>query len=99
MSILNNIVNEFDIALKTLSDKKAGTDREYPPAPLKKNQDELSRKEKRLSIVTAAIFSTVFLMFSAAIGILVLYLIKSALGIDLIPGFSFGVWSWFKSLW
>ena len=50
MSILNNIVNEFDIALKTLSDKKAGTDREYPPAPLKKNQDELSQKEKDLSI-------------------------------------------------
>ena len=64
-----------------------------------RNHRELSRKEKRLSIVTAAIFSTVFLMFSAAIGILVLYLIKSALGIDLIPGFSFGVWSWFKSLW
>jgi hypothetical protein len=33
---------------------------------------------------------------SAAVGILVLYLIKSALGIDLIPGFSFGVWGWFQ---
>ena len=27
MSILNNIVNELDIALRTLSDKKTGTDR------------------------------------------------------------------------
>ena len=44
MSILNNIINEFDIALKTLSDKKAGTDREYPPAPIDKNTDKLSKK-------------------------------------------------------
>ena len=34
MSILNGIVNEFDIALKTLSDKKTGTEREYPPRPV-----------------------------------------------------------------
>ena len=27
MSFLNNIVNEFDIALKTLSNKKSGTGR------------------------------------------------------------------------
>ena len=50
MSILNNIINEFDIALKTLSDKKAGTDREYPPTPIDKNTDKLSKKEKDLSI-------------------------------------------------
>ena len=42
MSILNNIINEFDIALKTLSDKKAGTDREYPPTPVDKNTSKLS---------------------------------------------------------
>ena len=50
MSILNNIINEFDIALKTLSDKKAGTDREYPPTPVDKNTNKLSKKEKDLSI-------------------------------------------------
>ena len=33
MSILNNIVNELDIALRTLSNKKSGTDRQYPPDP------------------------------------------------------------------
>jgi len=38
----------------------------------------------------------VFLLVSAAVGILVLYLVKSALGIDLIPGYSCGVWDWFK---
>tara|TARA_B100000579_G_scaffold275548_1_gene227749 strand:+ start:606 stop:1241 length:636 start_codon:yes stop_codon:yes gene_type:complete len=50
MSILNNIVTELDIALKTLSDKKNGTDRQYPPEPIEKNTEELSQKEKELSI-------------------------------------------------
>ena len=30
------------------------------------------------------------------LGVLILYLVKSALGIDLIPGFLFGVWGWFQ---
>jgi len=47
MSILNNIVNEFDIALKTLSNKKSGTDRPFPSG---KNTEELTGKEKKLSI-------------------------------------------------
>ena len=50
MSILNNIVNELDIALRTLSNKKSGTDRRYPPDPKEKNSEELSKKEKDLSI-------------------------------------------------
>ena len=51
MSILNKIVNEFDIALKTLSDKKSGTERQYPPEPIEKNKEELSKKEKDLSLI------------------------------------------------
>ena len=50
MSILNNIVNELDIALRTLADKKTGTDRKYPPEPIEKNSEELSKKQKDLSI-------------------------------------------------
>ena len=50
MSFLNNIVNELDIALKTLSDKKVGTDRVYPPDPLEKNLEKMSQEEKSLSI-------------------------------------------------
>ena len=50
MSFLNNIVNELDIALKTLSDKKVGTDRVYPPDPLEKNLEKMSKEEKSLSI-------------------------------------------------
>lgn len=46
MSLLDNFVNECDIALKTLSFKKSGTGRSYP-----RNQthSKLSKKEKNLS--------------------------------------------------
>ena len=50
MSFINSIVNELDIALKTLSNKKPGTGRSYPPGPIEKNTEELTKKEKRLSI-------------------------------------------------
>ena len=50
MNLLDSIVNEFDIALKTLSNKKSGTDRPYPPEPIEKNSEELTKKEKNLSI-------------------------------------------------
>jgi ubiquinone biosynthesis monooxygenase Coq7 len=50
MSFLNNIVNEFDIALKTLSNKKPGTDRPYPAEPVEKNTQNLTKEEKKLSI-------------------------------------------------
>lgn len=61
-----------------------------------KNYRELSRKEKNLSIFITTVISTLFLIFSATLGLLVLYLIKSALGIDLFPNFSLGIWDWFK---
>jgi len=63
-----------------------------------RNLRELSRAEKRLSLLVQACFLTIFLSFCAALGVLVLYLVKSALGIDIFPNFSFGVWDWFKSL-
>lgn len=66
---------------------------------LGRNYRELSRKEKQFSLINVAIFSTLFLIFSASVGLLVLYLIKSALGIDLFSGFSLGIWHWFKGLW
>ena len=50
MSFFNNIVNELDIALRTLSDKKTGTERSYPPEPAEKNTEALTQKEKDLSI-------------------------------------------------
>ena len=61
-----------------------------------RNYRELSRQEKRTSLLITAILSSVFIFFSVSLGLLVLYLIKSALGIDLFPGFSLGIWGWFK---
>jgi hypothetical protein len=64
-----------------------------------RNVRELSRREKKWSLISTAIVSTIFLIFCSVLGLLVLYLIKSALGIDLFPGFSLGIWGWFKGLW
>ena len=50
MKFLDNIINECDIALKTLSNKKSGTGRTYPPEPSEKNTEELTPEEKKLSI-------------------------------------------------
>ncbi|MDC0029662.1 2-polyprenyl-3-methyl-6-methoxy-1,4-benzoquinone monooxygenase [Pseudomonadota bacterium] len=46
MSLLDNFVNECDIALKTLSFKKSGTGRSYPS---NQASSKLSQKEKNLS--------------------------------------------------
>ena len=46
MSFVNKFVNELDIALKTLSNKKPGTPREYPVTEFNPN---LTYEEKKLS--------------------------------------------------
>jgi len=46
MSLIDNFINECDIALKTLSYKKSGTGRSYPG---EKGTESLSKKEKNLS--------------------------------------------------
>ncbi|WP_083190358.1 MULTISPECIES: hypothetical protein [unclassified Aliivibrio] len=47
-------------------------------------------------IMTLLIALGVLSLFSLAV--VTLYLIKSALGIDIFPNFSFGIWDWFKEL-
>ena len=64
-----------------------------------RNYRNITRQEQLFSAFAVAIFFTLLITFSVLLGILVLYLIKSALGINLIEGFSFGVWDWFKGLW
>jgi hypothetical protein len=64
-----------------------------------RNFRELSRREQVVSAFTLALFLTLFITFSVLMGILVLYLIKSALGINIFKNFSFGIWTWFKGLW
>ena len=61
-----------------------------------RNRRVLTDREQRIQRLVMATTLAVFITFSALVGILVLYLVKSALGIDLIPGFSFGAWGWFK---
>lgn len=63
-----------------------------------RNRRSLSEKEVKMArLVTASIVAT-FITFAVLIGLIVIYLIKSALGINLIDGWSLGLWSWFKSV-
>ena len=66
---------------------------------LGKNYRELSRKEKQLSLLTSTLVFSLFLILCSLGGLLLIYLIKSALGINLFYGFSLGIWDWFKGLW
>jgi len=61
-----------------------------------RNNRSLSNREKRLSLLLKAALMSAFIMFSTLLGLLVIYLIKSAAGIDIFPGFSLGIWGWFK---
>ena len=46
--MINNFINELDIALKTLSYKKTGTQRDYP-ADQEQNEEALTESERALS--------------------------------------------------
>jgi len=50
MNLIDNFINECDIALKTLSNKKSGTGRTYPPEPVEKNTEKMTAEEKKISI-------------------------------------------------
>ncbi|MBT1062770.1 3-phosphoshikimate 1-carboxyvinyltransferase [Bowmanella sp. Y26] len=63
-----------------------------------KNRRELSEREKALSALASAALLSAFIVFCVLLGLLVLYLIKSALGINLFDDFSLGIWSEFKKL-
>lgn len=63
-----------------------------------KNIRELSRKEHEISLLLMTFITAMFLLFSTLMGLLVLYLLKSAAGIDIFPGLSLGIWDWFKDL-
>lgn len=63
-----------------------------------RNRRELTRAEKRFSLLAKTALVSGFLCISMVLGLLVLYLVKSALGIDLFPNYSLGIWSWFKSV-
>ena len=56
----------------------------------------LSRRQEELARMAQAVTLGSFLLICTLVGLCVLYLVKSALGIDLIPGYSLGLWDWFK---
>ena len=62
-----------------------------------RNRRELSRFEKQLGQLSVAFIITLFLLGSALLGLLLLCLLKSAMGVDLFPNFSLGIWTWFKA--
>lgn len=61
-----------------------------------RNKRQLSPRERRISLMVKAAFLLIFFTVSTLFGLLVIYLLKSAAGINILPGFSLGVWSWFK---
>lgn len=63
-----------------------------------RNYRQLSRLEQELSLLGKATVLAVILLACGLVGLLLLYLLKSALGIDIFPDYSFGVWTWFKGL-
>lgn len=60
------------------------------------NKRNLSRGQRNLSLAAKASAITMFLLFSVLLGMVALYLLKSALGINLLPNHSLGLWDWFK---
>ncbi|MBU1438879.1 MAG: 3-phosphoshikimate 1-carboxyvinyltransferase [Gammaproteobacteria bacterium] len=63
-----------------------------------RNSRDGQRSQQQLSRLMLALVISVLLVISTMFGLLVLYLVKSALGIDIFEGFSLGIWSWFKAL-
>lgn len=61
-----------------------------------RNRRTLTRREREIQRLALAGMLATFISVSTLFGMLVLYLIKSAMGIDLIPGFSWGVWDSFQ---
>ena len=63
-----------------------------------RNRRELSEQEQKLAALSQLITISIFCLFVITVLLLVVYLIKSALGIDIFSNYSFGVWSWFRGL-
>lgn len=61
-----------------------------------RNRRTMTAKEKMIDNFLTAAIVTGTITISVLAGLLTLYLIKSALGIDIFPNYSFGIWTWFK---
>ena len=63
---------------------------------LGRNRRALSRQERDIGLLSLLLLLLVFCLISLSLGLLALYLLKSALGIDLFADFSTGIWHWFQ---
>jgi hypothetical protein len=63
-----------------------------------RNRRKLTSKEQKVAKFGQAVILSVAVSFVILIILVTLYLAKSALGIDIFSGFSFGLWDWFNSL-
>lgn len=61
-----------------------------------RNRRALSSQEKYMAALLLLAFTISMILGLSLLGLLVIYLIKSALGIDLFEGHSLGIWDWFK---
>jgi len=57
----------------------------------------ITDRQQRALHMAEAVFITIFLFLSTLLGLVIIYLIKSALGINLIPDYSLGLWDWFRA--
>ena len=63
-----------------------------------RNKRNLNAKERRFALLAQTIIVAVLSFCTLLMLLLVVYLIKSALGINIFENFSFGIWGWFKGL-
>ncbi|WOC24811.1 3-phosphoshikimate 1-carboxyvinyltransferase [Pseudoalteromonas sp. N1230-9] len=63
-----------------------------------RNRRKLTSQEQKVAKFGQAVILSVAVSFVILIILVTLYLAKSALGIDMFSGFSFGLWDWFNSL-
>ena len=62
-----------------------------------RNRRTLTRGELQVGLRLQAIAVLLFLTLCTLLGLLALYIAKSAAGIDLFPVFSLGIWSWINA--
>jgi len=63
-----------------------------------KNRRTLSDREQRVASKTLITLLITAIVVLSLLGVIVLYLIKSALGIDIIKNFHWGIWTWFSEV-
>jgi len=59
-----------------------------------RDKRDLSRTESRIGKLVMAAVVALFLCVSLILGLVLLYILKSWLGINLFEGFSLGLWDW-----